>query len=201
MSVVQEILAGSTAVHVQEERRPPRRDGVRALRPGRRPAAVAVSAALALTGWAATVEAIASMMDRPIMWPAVRRLLATTYAHPAVPAVAVAMILAGAGLVALAVVPGRPRLVPIAADDPLLVIGLTRAGLRRTLSAAARDVEGVRRAQVRILRGRIEVTVVTGTQRVGDLLREVGAAVGDRLSGLGAQGRYEVVVRLRGRRA
>ncbi|MBX6387293.1 MAG: alkaline shock response membrane anchor protein AmaP, partial [Microbispora sp.] len=119
----------------------------------------------------------------------------------AVPAAAVAMIACGVGLVALAVVPGRPRLMPVLCDDPLLAMGLTRSGLRRTLAAAAREIEHVRRADVHILRRRIEVIVVADADTTGALLREVGAAVGDRLAGLGVQSRHEVVVRLRRRGA
>jgi hypothetical protein len=207
VSVVHEIFAGSSAPKVTpdvpdvpESPNAPRRAAVRALRPGRTPAAIAVAALLAVLAWGVTAEIIAGMLGAPLMEQALDRLLSTTFAHPAVPGVAVAMILSGAGLVALAVLPGRPRLVALETGDPLLVIGLTRSGLRRTLAAAAREVEGVQRAHVRILRRRIEVIVVTDAKHVGDLLREVGAAVGDRLSGLGAQGRQEVVVRLRRRR-
>ncbi|MBP2705266.1 alkaline shock response membrane anchor protein AmaP [Microbispora sp. RL4-1S] len=196
MSVVQEILAGSSAPGVPSHRAP-RRAASRVLLPGRTPAAVAVAAALTVVGWAVTAEIVAAMLGGSLLPSPLRRLLAVTFGHPALPGAAAAMIITGAGLVALAVLPGRPRLVPLETDDPLLVMGLTHGGLRRTVAAAAREVDGVQRVHVRILRGRIEVTVVTDAQRVGDLLREVGAAVGDRLSGLRAQCRHEVVVRLR----
>ncbi len=39
--------------------------------------------------------------------------------------------------------------------------------------------------------------MLTKGTRTGELLKEVGAAVGDRLAGLGVYGRNEVVVRLR----
>ncbi|MEW9533022.1 DUF6286 domain-containing protein [Microbispora sp. NPDC049125] len=198
MSVVQDILAGSSAKEAETGGRAVRRTAV--LRPGRTPAGIAVAAALGVLAWAVTVEIIAAMLGSPLMWPQLRRLLSLTFGHPAVPAAAAAMIVSGAVLVALAVLPGRPRLVPLECDDPLLVLGLTREGLRRTVGAAAREVDGVQRAYVRIMRRRIEVTVVTDASHAGELLREVGAAVGDRLSGLGALCRHEVVVRLRRRR-
>jgi hypothetical protein len=198
MSVVQDILAGSSAKEAETGGRAVRRTAV--LRPGRTPAGIAVAAVMAVIAWAVTVEIIAAMLGSPLMWPQLRRLLSLTFGHPAVPAAAAVMIASGAVLVALAVLPGRPRLVPLECDDPLLVLGLTREGLRRTVGAAAREVDGVQRAYVRIMRRRIEVTVVTDASHAGELLREVGAAVGDRLSGLGALCRHEVVVRLRRRR-
>ncbi|MEV4295461.1 DUF6286 domain-containing protein [Microbispora rosea] len=176
-----------------------RRSAVRLLRPGRTPAAVVVAAVIALLGWVLTAVVVAVMLG---LSPDLRlppRLLNLTTADPAVPAAAVALIVCGAGLVALALVPGRPRLMPLECTDPLLAMGLTRAGLRRTLAASAREVEHVRRAGVHILRRRIEVTVVADANTTGALLREVGAAVGDRLSGLGVRSRHEVVVRLRRR--
>jgi hypothetical protein len=194
MSVVQEIFAGSSAKG--DGRRAERRNAVRALRPGRTPAGVLVAATLTVCAWGLAIEIIATMFGLPVVWPPLRRLLTTTFGDPAVPGTAAAMIVCGVGLVALAVLPGRPRLVPLECDDPLLVMGLTRGGLTRTLAVAAQSVEGVERARVRILRGQIEVVVVTETKRTGELLREIGAAVGDQLAGLGAQCRHEVVVRL-----
>ncbi|MBE3013338.1 hypothetical protein IL992_29770 [Microbispora sp. NEAU-D428] len=175
------------------------RGAVRVLRPGRTPAAVVVAAVLALLGWALAAVVVAAMLGVSPPWRLPSRLLNFTPADPAVPVAAVGMIVCGAGLVALALVPGRPRLVPLECRDPLLAMGLTRAGLRRTLAASAREVEHVRRADVHILRRRIEVAVVADADTTGALLREVGAAVGDRLSGLGVLSRQEVVVRLRRR--
>ncbi len=176
-----------------------RRSAVRVLRPGRTPAAVVVAAVIALLGWVLTAVVVAVMLGVSPPWRLPPRLLNLTTADPAVPVAAIGMIVCGAGLVALALVPGRPRLMPLECRDPLLAMGLTRAGLRRTLAASAREVEHVRRADVHILRRRIEVAVVADADTTGALLREVGAAVGDRLSGLGVRSRQEVVVRLRRR--
>ncbi|NUR84238.1 MAG: hypothetical protein HOY71_09150, partial [Nonomuraea sp.] len=104
---------------------------------------------------------------------------------------------AGALMVLLAIVPGRSRTVPVETSDPLIVIGITRSGLRRTLRSAAQQVAGVDRARVRLRRRTIEVTVVTGPESSGSMLRQVGMAVGDRLAGVGTLGTGEVVVRLR----
>ncbi|MEU8176996.1 DUF6286 domain-containing protein [Microbispora hainanensis] len=176
-----------------------RRSATRLLLPGRTPAAVVVATVIALLGWVCTAVVVAVMLGMSLDWRLPPRLLNLTTSHPVVPVAGVGMIFCGAGLVALALVPGRPRLMPLACSDPLLAMGLTRAGLRRTLAASAREVEHVRRADVHILRRRIEVAVVADADTTGALLREVGAAVGDRLSGLGVRSRHEVVVRLRRR--
>ncbi|MGW5155047.1 DUF6286 domain-containing protein, partial [Nonomuraea wenchangensis] len=112
-----------------------------------------------------------------------------------------ALALAGTGtlMLLLAAVPGRSRLVPVETTDPLIVIGITRRGLRRTLRAAAQQVPGVHRANVRLRRRTIEVTVVTDGESSGSMLRQVGTAVGDRLAGVGTLAAGEVVVRLLGK--
>lgn len=175
------------------------RNATRLLLPGRTPAAVVVATVIALLGWVCTAVVVAVMLGMSLDWRLPPRLMNLTTSDPAVPAAGGGMIVCGLGLVALALVPGRPRLMPLACSDPLLAMGLTRSGLRRTLAASAREVEHVRRADVHILRRRIEVAVVADADTTGALLREVGAAVGDRLSGLGVRSRHEVVVRLRRR--
>ncbi|MEU7914998.1 DUF6286 domain-containing protein [Microbispora bryophytorum] len=176
-----------------------RRSAARVLRPARTPAAVVVAVVIALLGWVLTAVVVAVMLGVLPPWRLPSRLLNLTTGDPVVPAAAIVMVVCGAGLVALALVPGRPRLMPLECRDPLLAMGLTRTGLRRTLAASAREVEHVRRAGVHVLRRRIEVAVVADADTTGALLREVGAAVGDRLSGLGVRSRQEVVVRLRRR--
>ena len=193
MSLVEEILAPEAEPEALEQRREIRRKSIRALRPGRTPAGIAVAAVLTAAAWGASYLVVGSLVGMSVPIPVV------TFAHAAIPAVASAFAIAGGTLVLLAVLPGRPVLVPLETQDERLVIGLTRRGLRHTLAAAAAEVDGVDDAQVRIHRSQIEVTVITDTRRTGELLREVGAAVGDRLAGLGAQCRHEVVVRLRRR--
>lgn len=89
---------------------------------------------------------------------------------------------------------------PLETSDPRLYIGLTRSALRRTLRAAAESVDEVTGARVRLGARDIEITVISGAERTGPLLRQVGTVVGDRLAGLGAISEGEIVVRLRRRR-
>ncbi|ADG87680.1 hypothetical protein TBS_22990 [Thermobispora bispora] len=191
--------ASGTAVERPAEPRPDDRAGRRAaaaLRPVRRLAATAVAAALAVTGSALTFEIAGLLAGSPVADWGLHRAAGAAFGDSAVACAAIFMILAGMGLLALALLPGRPRLVPLARGDERTVIGLTRAGLRRTLAAAAGSVDGVRRARVRILARRIEVGVVVGDRPIGPVLHEVGAAVGGLLSALRVSFTREVVVRL-----
>lgn len=122
---------------------------------------------------------------------------ALKWGDSAVSAVALAALALGVLLLVLAALPGRTRLVPLESSDARMVIGLTRSGLRRTLRAAAESVDEVGRARVRLGARDVEVTVFTGADRTGPLLRQVGTVVGDRLAVLGAMCGGEVVVRLR----
>ncbi|MCC5575077.1 hypothetical protein IMZ11_05415 [Microtetraspora sp. AC03309] len=196
MSIVEDILAASPAAAVRTQQRTLRRNAIRALRPGRTPAGIVVSALLATSSWTVLAVAIGGLFGAPAD-PRLGSLMSLTLGDPVIRSAASAMVVTGALLVALALIPGRPRLIAVETTDPLLVIGLTRSGLRRTLSSAARGVEGVEAARVRIHPRRIEVTVITRAQGTGELLRAVGTAVGDRLAGLGVQSRQDVVVRVR----
>ncbi|TMR23122.1 hypothetical protein ETD86_09460 [Nonomuraea turkmeniaca] len=171
----------------------------RALRPARTLPGAVVSLALAAGLGATAAEVVAALLGHPLGWVPVNELIElagdTTWRQSATAALA----MAGAGtlMLSLAIVPGRCRLVPVQNTDPLIVIGITRSGLRRTLRAAAQQVAGVDKARVRLRRRTIEVTVMTGSESSGSMLRQVGTAVGDRLAGVGTLGAGEVVVRLR----
>lgn len=173
----------------------------RVLRPARALPGAAVSLALVAGLGATAAEVVSALLGQPLGWVPVNELVSlageTTWAE----ASTAALVMAGAGalMLLLAVVPGRCRLVPVRTDDPLIVIGITRSGLRRTVRAAAQQVPGVDKARVRLRRGTIEVTVVTREESSGSMLRQVGTAVGDRLAGVGTLGTGEVVVRLRRR--
>ncbi|MGI5269642.1 DUF6286 domain-containing protein [Nonomuraea sp. CA-218870] len=195
MTTLQQLLPG-TAVAPRDS---PLRRSRRVLRPARTPAAVIVAALLTAGFWLVAAEIVAGLWSRPLgvvpVDDAVALASATSWKELSLSALGVA--LAGAGLILLAVLPGRCRLVPVETTDPLIVIGITRSGLRRTLLAVARQAEGVERVRVRLRRRRIEVTVTTGPESSGAMLRQVGTAVGDRLAGLGTLGTGEVVMRLR----
>ncbi|MBT2209147.1 DUF6286 domain-containing protein [Actinomadura sp. NEAU-AAG7] len=105
------------------------------------------------------------------------------------------LLFLGAGLL-----PGRSRLVPLHGDDPDLLVGVTRRGLKDAVAAAAGDapgVSGVRR--VRLRPRRVKVVAVTPVRDSADLDERVGAAVGDRLGRLRPLPDRSVSVRLKHR--
>ncbi|GAA2206171.1 hypothetical protein GCM10009850_016290 [Nonomuraea monospora] len=197
MTTLQQILPGAVVA--------PRDTGLRRARRVLRPARAVPGALVALTltaGLGATAaEVVSALLGAPLGWVPVNEVVElagrTTWPDTATPALLSAA--AGTLMLLLAAVPGRSGLVPVETSDPLIVIGITRSGLRRTLCAAARQVAGVDKARVRLRRRTIEVTVTTGAESSGQMLRQVGTAVGDRLAGVGTLGTGEVVVRLRRR--
>ncbi|MEV4353983.1 DUF6286 domain-containing protein [Nonomuraea sp. NPDC004186] len=171
----------------------------RVLRPARTLPGALVALTLAAGLGATAAEIVSGLLGHRLGWVPVNRLveLASRTTWPELATAAAGMVGAGTFMLLLAIVPGQSRLVPVETSDPRTVIGITRSGLRRTLRAAAQQVPGVDRARVRLRRSTIEVTVMTGTESSGTMLRQVGTAVGDRLAGVGTLGTGEVVVRLR----
>lgn len=183
---------------------PDPRVSLRALRPGRTPAGILAALLVSVAGWAATADLIWVMLGGRPRWGTLDRLgaiAARTWGDPLACALACLLIACGLALLAHAITPGRPRLVPLETSDPLLALGLTRSGLRRTLATAIRSVDGVSAVHVSLHGSRIEITVRSAARRTGDLLPRVGAAAGHTLMRLGADHNRQVVVRLRpGRR-
>ncbi|MGN9838596.1 DUF6286 domain-containing protein [Nonomuraea sp. H19] len=195
MTTLQQLLPGATVTAQHAGLRRARR----VLRPARTLPGAVVALALAAGLGATTAEVVSALLGHPLGWVPVNELveLAGKSTWPELSTAALVTAGAGALSLLLAIVPGRCRLVPVETSDPLIVIGITRVGLRRTLRSAAQQVAGVDKAQVRLRRRTIEVTVVTGAESTGLMLRQVGTAVGDRLAGVGTLGTGEVVVRLR----
>ena len=197
MTTLQQILSGAGIV-AQES---PLRRSSRVLRPARTPAGAVVAFALTAGLGLCAAEVVSALLGRPLGWLPVSGLLDLA-AHRAwwelsLPALLTGVV--GVVLLLLAALPGRSRLVPVETSDPLIVIGITRVGLRRTLRAVAQEVDGVERARVRLRRRTIEVRVITGPESSGSMLRQVGIAVGDRLAAVGTLAGPEVIVRLRRR--
>ncbi|MBW8483801.1 DUF6286 domain-containing protein [Actinomadura parmotrematis] len=96
------------------------------------------------------------------------------------------VIAAGLLFLLAGLLPGRPRLVPLHGDDPNLLIGITKGGLKHAASAAAEEVDGVTGvAGVKLKRRAMVVTVRTALREPGDLDRRVAAAVQRRVDELG----------------
>ncbi|MDS1271957.1 DUF6286 domain-containing protein [Lipingzhangella sp. LS1_29] len=165
-----------------------RRTAVRTFRPRRSWPAFLAGAVLVLVAAVAAAEVISALVGSPLRMLPYQQ--AASYAEGARwsdPSVRVASaVLAGIGLVliSLAVLPGRSRWLPLRTDDPDLVVGISPAALRRALSSAAEDVDGVRRARVRLGRRSITVRVHTDLGEPGTLPTQVETEVRRRLSEL-----------------
>ncbi|WP_433253320.1 DUF6286 domain-containing protein [Streptosporangium sp. CA-135522] len=203
MSTLQDILSSTGGTAGGENLQAVRRRSLRLLRPGRTPAGVLVALTASVSLSVATGVAAGLLTGSAFGRMPYRQFAAwvgeAKWSDHLSLALSLVVVMAGALLLGLAVLPGRTRLVPLESADPRMVMGMTRAGLRRTLREAAQSVNDVDRARVRLGRRNVEITVVGDTDRTGLLLRQVGAAVGDRMASLGAVCGGEVVVRLRRR--
>ncbi|GAA1275158.1 hypothetical protein GCM10009677_30710 [Sphaerisporangium rubeum] len=176
------------------------RRGARVFRPHRSVPAAVVAVALAVAGVLTLIEAVASTPGSPVRAESLDRAVdwvAARWADPATMAASALAVLLGLVLLGLGVTPGRPRLVPLASDDPLSAVGITKGAARRYMAAVADDVEGVSRARARLGRRRLDVRVTTPLREPGDLRERVTAAVERHLEELAPLRRPKVRVAVR----
>ena len=161
--------------------RPVRRPRVRArvFRPRRMVPATIVAVVLIVVSAFVAAGIIAALAGRrlDILHPgAVASWLAGLRWHDAIPlAVGVVAMVVGLILLVAAVKPGRAKVVALACDEPDVVIGLTRRGVRCVAAVAAGDVDGVERARARVRGRRVRVKVTTPLREASEVV-----AVGER---------------------
>ncbi|MFC6081837.1 DUF6286 domain-containing protein [Sphaerisporangium aureirubrum] len=156
------------------------RHAARAFRPHRTIPAIVVAALLAAAAILTLVGAIAATAGSPVRLPALERTMGWAAANWADPATLVASslaCLAGLVLLGFGLIPGRPRLIPLASADPNSVVGITPGAARRHLASVADQVDGVSRARVRLGRRRLDVRVTTPLREPGDLPERVTATM------------------------
>ncbi|MDT0548755.1 MULTISPECIES: DUF6286 domain-containing protein [Streptomyces] len=180
-----------------------RRAAIRAFRPRRTLPAVLIAALLAAVALLATIQVVASLINRdaqvlPVTW-LTRAGRDLRWDDPAVLAAAAAILAVGVLLVALALAPGRPRMIALRSEDPQTTVGITRAGLRRCLTAAVGGMDGIDRAHVRLRRRRVHVNADSPLHDVGDLPQRVRQAVTGRLDELSPMRPLHVRTTVRGR--
>jgi uncharacterized protein DUF6286 len=149
----------------------------------RRPARVGPATAVALVLLAAAVLVAVSCVqvllgEQPLVpfAAAAATAAALTPSSPAVLAAAGATALVGLLLVGAAVLPGPATVLPLSGGDGPVRAGVTRGGVRVTLAAAARRVDGVAKADVQVRRRRVVAHVRTDRldpRPVTDGVREV----------------------------
>ncbi|NJP90165.1 alkaline shock response membrane anchor protein AmaP [Nonomuraea sp. FMUSA5-5] len=180
------------------------RAALRAFRPRRRVPAMIVAALLALLSLLVLAETVSALAGRPLRWVPYDRMLAwagsTLWSDPRVLAGAAVVTLAGLVLLAIALVPGRPRMVPVRSGDPDLVIGLRPRSVTRALAHAAEQVPGVRSARATLRGHTFAVTPVTCGRDVDGFGQDVRAAVLSRLAALDLVEPYRVSVNVREQR-
>ncbi|WP_280267553.1 DUF6286 domain-containing protein [Nocardia wallacei] len=169
----------------------------------RRPSRAVPAAAVALALLAVCAVAVLSLVQRLtgarefVSYDAVvNRLHEIAWESPWVAVASGGAVLAGLLLLALAVLPGRPVVVPLTADDEITA-GVLRRGLHAALRDAALSVEGVHSARVRLRRKTVRVTARTGHAHPADLPDAVCAAVDERITRIGPHPTPRVSTRLR----
>jgi hypothetical protein len=189
-----DLIPGLAADHVdtpeppRPDARAQRRAAARAFRPRRVLPAVVVAALLAAAAILAAIEVISTLVNRrvhvlPTGWLA-RAGRDVHWDDPAALAVAAVACALGIVLIALALIPGRSRMIALTSGDPQTVTGITRAGLRRYLAAATTSVDGIARARVRLGRRRVRVRAASPLRDARGLSGQVEQAVTARLDEL-----------------
>jgi hypothetical protein len=179
-----------------------RRAARRVFRPRRIWPALLVATLLTAAGVVVAIEVISTLVGSPggmidytgiVSW-----LTGTSWDDPITRVAAAVIALLGLACLTAGLNPGHTSLVPLRADDPDLVVGVTERGLRRAVAAAAGDVDmvtDVRRVKVR--RHRVVVVVETALRDTAELGEQVKSAVARRLEELGPRPRRTVSVRVR----
>jgi hypothetical protein len=176
----------------------------RAFRSTRSVPAVIVAALLAAVALLAAAEVIARLVDRSLGLPLVDRL--TRFGRDTAWDDARVLMLAGiAGvlgllLLALALWPGRSRVLPVDLGLPGVVAGISRGGLRRLAAQAAATVDCVGRVRVKAGRRRVVVRAASPLHDPSVLAGPVDEAVTTRLAQLTMRAPPAVKVVLHGRR-
>lgn len=179
------------------------RAAVRAFRPRRVIPAVITAALMTVIGAVVAAEVISALLGRPLRWIPYDRLSAwassTRWDDPRVMLGAGVVTALGLLLVLLALLPGRPRLIPVRTGDPNLIIGMRPRGFTRALAHAAEQVQGVDHARVRLRGKTAEVTARSPLRDPAELAEAVRRTVAARIVALTPLNDYPVRVRLRGK--
>jgi hypothetical protein len=177
------------------------RVAVHTFRPRRSWPAVITGLAILVVAVVAAAEVISALAGSPLglipVGPAEQYATTTTWSQPSVQIASAVLALIGLALIVVALVPGRSRWTVLRTGDPALVVGLTRPALRRTVSSAAQEVDGVDGVHVVVRGQRLRVHVRTGMRTADGLPEEVTAAVERRLEELAPLRSMRIVTHVR----
>jgi hypothetical protein len=150
--------------------------------------AVAVAAVAAAAGVTVVIDVIAvATVHHSLVWPyeqMAQLLRENTWNTTAVLAISAGTAFIGILLLIAAVTPGRERLPALTTDDPDVIAGTTQRSLRRTLTEAATNVDGIANAHVTIGRRRVKVTATSSLRDPAGQRDAVTDAVTTRLDQL-----------------
>jgi hypothetical protein len=93
--------------------------------------------------------------------------------------------------------PGRGRMIPLHGDDPDMMAGITRGGLKGAVASAAESVDGVSSVRVKLKRHKVKVTAATRMRQAHNLDETVKDAVTAKLAELAPMPERRVAVRIR----
>ncbi|GHH70539.1 hypothetical protein GCM10017673_22580 [Streptosporangium violaceochromogenes] len=179
------------------------RAAVRAFRPRRVIPSLITAALMTLVGVVVAAEVISALLGRPLRWIPYDRWLGWAASAPwdSTPVMIGAGVVTALGLllVLLALVPGRPRFIPVRTGDPELIIGMQPRSFTRALAHAAERVPGVDQARVRLHGRTAEVTARSPLREPAGLADAVRQAVTARIAALAPLGDYPVRVHVRGK--
>lgn len=181
------------------------RAAVRAFRPRRRVPAIVVAVLLTLLGALVVAEALSALTGRPLRLVPHEQMAAwassTQWSDPWFLVGAAVVTLVGLALLVTAIVPGRPRMIPVRSGQRDLVVGLRPKGVTRALARAAEQVPGVRSARAGLRGSTFTVTPTTsGWRRRDEFKTDVRDAVLTKLAELDPAHPYRVAVHVKERR-
>lgn len=180
------------------------RAAVRAFRPHRRIPALVVAALMTLLALLIAAETISALAGVPLRLVPYDGMLSwatsTPWTDPLFLAGSAIVALVGLGLLAAALVPGRPGMVPVRSGDPDVIIGLRTRSVTRALAHAAEEVPGVHSARARIRGRTIAVKSATSGWDKERFTQEVRGAVLTRLAGMDPVRPYRVDVHVKERK-
>lgn len=125
-----------------------------------------------------------------------RALNSTTWNDLVVAVVGALAVVLGLVLLSAVVLPGRATVLPLSDDPAEVDSGVSRHSMARDLRAAARSVDGVTRAKLRLRRGVVVAKIRTDSGTTSGLPESVSGALAQRLDRISPSTRPAVRVRI-----
>ncbi|WP_046469994.1 DUF6286 domain-containing protein [Allosalinactinospora lopnorensis] len=197
MTTVEDVLGRPEPATVRRAHRV----AVRTFRPRRSWPELIIGVPILVLAGVAAAEVISGLAGHPLRLLPFEGAAGYTgearWSDPPVQGASVMLAVVGLALIVLALLPGRAPWTAPSTDAPDLVVGLERSALRRALTAAAHDVDGVRSACVSVGRRRVHVRVRTEPWSSASPAEDVTRAVERRLAALGPLRALKVSTRVR----